>query len=173
MASSHSSTVLTLNSGVDGSSLLRYKGHRVSNWCWASSGWSCVHNSSNSVRNSETLNFKQTWFHAGPIVHWSGVICLFYWNVNVNIMMFYLYIFTKEMTKVCVYSLVEVVHFQLSSTHPAELLASSRRLAGFLMSLSRIETICPNFGLSLRPFSQQSNMSWCSTTGQSIGAGRR
>lgn len=61
----------------------------------------------------------------------------------------------------------------LSLTDHTELFASSLRLAGFLMSLSRIVTICANFGLSLRPFSQQSSMSWCNTTGQSIGAGRR
>lgn len=81
-------------------------------------------------------------------------------------------IYTHTLT-VPVCELDERLHLRAPPTDQAELLASSRRLAGFLISLSRMVTICPNLGLSLRPFSQQSSMSWWSTTGQSIGAGRR
>lgn len=48
-----------------------------------------------------------------------------------------------------------------------------RRVPGLRMSLSNMLRIWLKVGLSARSFSQQSNMSWCSTTGQSIGAGRR
>jgi hypothetical protein len=34
-------------------------------------------------------------------------------------------------------------------------------------------TICPNFGLSLLSFCQQSSISWWSAMGQSIGGGSR
>lgn len=88
-------------------------------------------------------------------------------------MLLYLTQVYPDYMRVRVKGCIQDVNVELSPTDHAELLASSLRLAGFLMSLSRIVTICPNFGLSLRPFSQQSNMSWCNTTGQSIGAGRR
>ncbi len=55
--------------------------------------------------------------------------------------------------------------------HQTAVLASCFRLLGFRISLSRVLTIWPNLGRSLRFFSQQSNMSWWRTTGQSIGAG--
>lgn len=56
-------------------------------------------------------------------------------------------------------------------SHQTVLLASCFRLLGLWINWSRLTTICPNLGLSLRFFSQQPSMSWCNTTGQSIGAG--
>lgn len=47
------------------------------------------------------------------------------------------------------------------------------RLFGFRIILSRIPTICSNFGLSARSFCQQSSISWCRPAGQSMGAGKR
>lgn len=57
--------------------------------------------------------------------------------------------------------------------YQTELLASGLRFPGLRISLSRALTICPKLGRSLRPFSQQSSMSWCRTRGQSMGAGSR
>lgn len=45
------------------------------------------------------------------------------------------------------------------------------KLLGFRMSLSNMLTICPNLGLSLLSFCQQSSISWWSAMGQSIGGG--
>jgi len=44
---------------------------------------------------------------------------------------------------------------------------------GLRMSLSSMLSIWLKVGLSALSLSQQSNMSWCNTTGQSMGAGRR
>lgn len=64
----------------------------------------------------------------------------------------------------CVYS--SVIYMYLSP--PVR-----RRVPGLRMSLSSMLRIWLKVGLSARSRSQQSNMSWCSTTGQSMGAGRR
>lgn len=54
-----------------------------------------------------------------------------------------------------------------------ELLASGFRQLGLRIRRSRVAMIWPNLGRSLRFFSQQSSISWCITTGQSMGAGSR
>lgn len=51
--------------------------------------------------------------------------------------------------------------------------AVRRRVPGLRMSLSSMLSIWLKVGLSARSLSQQSSINWCSTTGQSIGAGRR
>lgn len=47
------------------------------------------------------------------------------------------------------------------------------KLAALRMSLSSVLTICANLGRRLRSRTQQSNISWCSAVGQSMGGGRR
>lgn len=47
------------------------------------------------------------------------------------------------------------------------------RVLGLRISLSSMFTICPNLGRSALSRCQQSNMSWCSATGQSMGGGNR
>lgn len=66
------------------------------------------------------------------------------------------------------------VHHRYWSTADLELsLPVLFRLLGLRMSLSSMLTICPNLGLSLRSFCQQSNISWWRAMGQSIGGGSR
>lgn len=60
-----------------------------------------------------------------------------------------------------------------NDTDPDWTLAMTFKLAAFRISLSNVFTICANLGRRLRSRTQQSNMSWCSAVGQSIGGGRR
>lgn len=70
--------------------------------------------------------------------------------------------------------LCSLVHHRYKSTADLELsLPVLFRLLGLRMSLSSMLTICPNLGLSLRSFCQQSNISWWRAMGQSIGGGSR
>ena len=58
------------------------------------------------------------------------------------------------------------------SPHPgATLLVPALRDAGLRIILSSMLTISGNFGRAFLSFCQQSSISWCSTTGQSMGAG--
>lgn len=60
------------------------------------------------------------------------------------------------------------------SPHPgATLLVPAFRDAGLRIILSNMLTISGNFGRAFLSFCQQSSISWCSTTGQSMGAGSR
>lgn len=66
------------------------------------------------------------------------------------------------------------IHHRHKSTADLELsLPVLFRLLGLRMSLSSMLTICPNLGLSLRSFCQQSSISWWRAMGQSIGGGNR
>ncbi len=57
-------------------------------------------------------------------------------------------------------------------SHPgATLLVPALRDAGLRIILSNMLTISGNFGRAFLSFCQQSSISWCSTTGQSMGAG--
>lgn len=51
------------------------------------------------------------------------------------------------------------------------MLVPALRDAGLRIILSNMLTISENFGLVFLSFCQQSSISWCSTTGQSMGAG--
>lgn len=51
------------------------------------------------------------------------------------------------------------------------LLVAVLREAGLRIILSNMLTISGNLGRAFRSFCQQSSISWCSTTGQSMGAG--
>lgn len=58
------------------------------------------------------------------------------------------------------------------SAHPGTmLLVPALRDAGLRIILSNMLTISGNFGRAFLSFCQQSSMSWCSTIGQSMGAG--
>lgn len=58
------------------------------------------------------------------------------------------------------------------SPHPgAKLLMPAFRDAGLRIILSNMLTISENFGRAFLSFCQQSSISWCRTTGQSMGAG--
>lgn len=53
------------------------------------------------------------------------------------------------------------------------LLVTTLRLAALRISLSSVATIWVNLGRRFLSFTQQSNMSWCSAVGQSMGGGSR
>lgn len=58
-------------------------------------------------------------------------------------------------------------------THPEDNGVMAFSVLGLRIILSRLLTIWLNLGRLLRSFCQQSNMSWCSALGQSIGGGSR
>lgn len=58
-------------------------------------------------------------------------------------------------------------------TYPEDKGVIAFSVLGLRIILSRLLTIWLNLGRLLRSFCQQSNMSWCSALGQSIGGGSR
>lgn len=58
-------------------------------------------------------------------------------------------------------------------THPEDNGVMAFSVLGLRIILSRLPTIWLNLGRLLRSFCQQSNMSWCSALGQSMGGGSR
>jgi len=56
-------------------------------------------------------------------------------------------------------------------SYPEERGVVAFRLPGLRIILSRVLTIWLNFGRLFLSFCQQSNISWCSAFGQSIGGG--
>lgn len=61
----------------------------------------------------------------------------------------------------------------LRFAHPEDKGVMAFNVLGLRIILSRLLTIWLNLGRLLRSFCQQSNMSWCSALGQSIGGGSR
>ena len=103
-------------------------------------------------------------------------MCTFWYHVHLSQVTSHIFLLSCSPSKLCVLCSWQKPNMERSrscSWYLDVVLAVILRLPGLRMSLSRMLTICSNLGRLFLSFCQQSNISWYSVAGQSMGGGRR